>query len=86
MDEYMEDVSDVTGSELDEPIDVWVSTLVEQGVSITVHPDFIKDDETLEEYVEKEIKENYLGRIAAEIADGIRESDVDIESVGKEEI
>lgn len=82
----MDDVSDVTGEELDEPMELWVTTLVEQGVALEVHPDFIREDETLEEYVEEEIKENYVGRIAAEIADGIRSGDIEIDSVETENI
>lgn len=85
-DDYMEDVSDLTGEEIDEPMDLWITTLVEQGVSLQVHPDFIADDETLEEHVEEEIKENYIGRIASEIADGIRSGDIEINGVEQEKL
>lgn len=83
-DEYMEEVSDRTGEEIDEPIELWVTALVEQGVSIRVSPEMIRDDETLEEYVEEEIERHYVGRIAAEIADGIRSSDIQIDTIEKE--
>lgn len=85
-DDYMEDVSDLTAEEIDEPIELWITTLVEQGVSMQVHPDFLPEDTTLEEHVEEEIKENYVGRIAAEIADGIRSGDIQIESVERENL
>lgn len=85
-DDYIEDVSDLTAEEIDEPIELWITTLVKQGVSMQVHPEFLPEDTTLEEHVEEEIKENYVGRIAAEIADGIRSGDIEIESVERENL
>lgn len=85
-DDYMEDVSEMTGEELNEPTELWITTLVEQGVSMQVHPDFLPEDTTLEEHVEEEIKENYVGQIAAEIADGIHSGDIQIESVERENL
>lgn len=84
-DDYMVDVTDTTGDELDGPTEVWIVTHVEQGIGMTIHPDFIGQDETIEEFVEKEL-ENQLGDIAREIADGIRESDVTIDRVEKEDL
>lgn len=63
-------------ADLDGDTDIWVNANISQGVSMTVHPDFIPDDETLEQYIERRLREEYIGRLAAEVADGLRENDV----------
>ena len=67
-------------ADLDDEVEVWATARVEQGVALTIYQDSIRDDETLEQHVERVVKEKYLGQIAAEIADGL--SDSDVSSVG----
>lgn len=58
---------------------------VSDSLGLTVHPDFIREDETLQEYIERELRKNHLGQIAAEMADGIRDSQVEVKRVKRED-
>lgn len=72
-------------ADLDGPTEVWITGKVEQGIGLTIHPEMIAEDETLEEHLEQQLREN-IGALVREIADGIREQDVELAAIESEEI
>lgn len=62
----------------------WVRAQVETGLPITVYPEMIPDGTSLEEYLEAELKER-RGELAREMADGIREGQVEMHGLPEAE-
>lgn len=60
--------------------ELWVTANVQQGLALTVHPEEIPDGTDLYEHLEDLLVEN-KGRLAREIADGIRDSQVEFKGI-----
>lgn len=68
----------------EEGADFWVKAQVETGLPIRVHPDMIPDGTSLSEHIETQLKER-RGELAREIADGIREGQVEMHGLPESE-
>ena len=83
---YMVDISDVTGKEIDEPKEAWVTVSIEQGASLRIPQDILREDETVEEYVEDQL-EYILDTLVREIADdGLSEGDISVKHIEEEDL
>lgn len=68
----------------DEVVEFWVTANVEAGMSIQVHPEFIPDGVSLEEYIEQQLVER-RNELSREIADGIQKRQVEMSGLPESE-